>query len=380
VKVLRALPIGWFAFAAFTGIVLLILVTLPAPHARALPPAGTDVFHAAGQVDVESRLGSETVLLTGTVTVQRGDPYMSGGVEVVDTEITSMSLSGQGLTGPITVVESPTLTSTGRIQSKDPPPAEYPASSYFDVFVRVTTRSSPSPTIQLSNTQAWRMTATSNVTAWPPVQATYASPAVYGVNNDGDGLLDEDSSDDDGDHAYDEDPIDGSNNDTDAFVNEDPALAQCTPALCDDDGDGAIDEDPACLPLVPTLPIGACVRSISITIYADTDGDGCSDEQELGPNELLGGRRNPQNPYDFYDVNGDLVVTVAADVLSVGRAYGSSSGPYYSPTLDRRLPPSAQQEPDPTKREPWDMGPPDGHISVPIDVLGVAKQFGHSCL
>lgn len=378
----RMLPPAWLAASLAVVAVAALAVAaagLPTPRARALPPAGTDTFHAIGQVAVESRKGSETLLVTGTVNVQRGAPYMSGGVEVVDTEIISMNLSGQSRIGQLSIVESPTLASTGRIQSKSPPPADYPASSYFDVFLRVTAPGSPSPTVQLSNTQAWRMTATSNATAWPPMTLTYASPAIKGVNNDGDARVDEDSSDDDGDHAYDEDPIDGSNNDTDALFNEDPPLAQCTLALCDDDGDGLIDEDPSCLPLFPTLPMGACVASISFTIYTDTDGDGCNDEQELGPSELTGGRRNPQNPYDFYDVNGDRVVTIPVDVLLVARAFGSSTGPYYDVVLDRSMPPTAQQEPDPTKRESWDMGPPDSFISVPVDVFGVAKQFGHNC-
>jgi hypothetical protein len=35
---------------------------------------------------------------------------------------------------------------------------------------------------------------------------------------------------------------------------------------------------------------------------ADTDGDGCTDLQETGDSVGLGGRRNPNFPYDFYDV------------------------------------------------------------------------------
>lgn len=378
----RVIPPPWLATVVVAlAIATLVIVGLTpfAPRARALPPAGTDVLHAIGQVSVESRKGSETILVTGTVTVQRGAPYMSGGVEVVDTEITSMSLSGQSLVGPVSVIESPSLASTGRLQSKQPPPSDYPASSYFDVFVRVTAPGSPYGTVQLSNTQAWRMTAPANVTAWPPMEVTYTSPAVHGVNNDGDAQIDEDTSDDDGDHAYDEDPIDGFNNDTDALINEDPPLAQCTLALCDDDGDGLIDEDPSCLPLFPTLPMGACVASISFSIYTDTDGDGCNDDRELGPNEQAGGRRDPQNPYDFYDMNGDRQITVVGDILAVARGFGPASGRYYDPELDRRPPPSAQQQPDPTRREPWDMGPPDGAINVVTDILGVARQFGHSC-
>jgi hypothetical protein len=112
----------------------------------------------------------------------------------------------------------------------------------------------------------------------------------------------------------------------------------------------------------------------------DLDDDGCSTEEELGPDATHGGQRDPKNPWDFYDVNDDDAVTVTTDVLAVAKAFGPSSGPNYAVEKDRSPPPSAQEEPDPGQREPWDLGPPDGHISVVTDVLGVAKQFGHTCL
>jgi hypothetical protein len=111
----------------------------------------------------------------------------------------------------------------------------------------------------------------------------------------------------------------------------------------------------------------------------DLDDDGCTTEQEMGPNEAEGGRRDPKNAWDLYDVNGDAVVNVVDDVLGVAGGFGPSSGPGYSPEKDRSPPPSEGEEPDPSKREPWDMGPPDGTINVPTDILGAAKQFGHDC-
>ena len=110
----------------------------------------------------------------------------------------------------------------------------------------------------------------------------------------------------------------------------------------------------------------------------DSDGDRCPDARELGPDETQGGRRNPQNPWDFYDVNGDGRITVS-DILTVAAAFGPSSGPNYAPVKDRSPPPSAAQEPDPSRREPWDLGPPDGTINVIDDVFAVARQFGHTC-
>jgi hypothetical protein len=111
----------------------------------------------------------------------------------------------------------------------------------------------------------------------------------------------------------------------------------------------------------------------------DLDGDGCTTEEESGSNEKLGGNRDPKNGWDLYDVNGDALVNVSDDVLGVAAAFGTSAGKDYSAEKDRSPPPSAIEEPDPSKREPWDMGPPDGAITVGIDIIGAAKQFGHDC-
>ena len=111
----------------------------------------------------------------------------------------------------------------------------------------------------------------------------------------------------------------------------------------------------------------------------DTDGDGCRDAVEAGPTPRLGGRRSATNPWDFYDTNHDGVVSILEDLLPVIRAYGGRNGPNYSPNFDRSPPPRPAVEPDPSKREPWDLGPPDGGISIGTDVLGVARQYGHTC-
>ncbi|MDZ4279086.1 MAG: flexitail domain-containing putative surface protein, partial [Dehalococcoidia bacterium] len=112
----------------------------------------------------------------------------------------------------------------------------------------------------------------------------------------------------------------------------------------------------------------------------DTDGDGCTDQEENGPNEALGGRRSFLNPWDLYDVNGDGTVDLFVDVFGVAGAFGQGpGGPDYSTGKDRSPPPSEAEEPDPDKREPWDMGPPDTMIDLFVDIFGVALQFGHDC-
>ena len=89
----------------------------------------------------------------------------------------------------------------------------------------------------------------------------------------------------------------------------------------------------------------------------------------------MGGRRSHTNPWDFYDTNGDRVVNIAQDILTVGAAFGPTS----DPTVDRSPRPTEAEEPDPDKRDPWDLGPPDGEVNIVTDILGVALQFGHTC-
>jgi hypothetical protein len=87
----------------------------------------------------------------------------------------------------------------------------------------------------------------------------------------------------------------------------------------------------------------------------------------------------------------DRAVNVPGDILGVASRFGANdsggtapinrttsalsgpppSAPAYHPAFDRGL----QIGPN-----VWDLAPPDGAINVPNDILGVARQFGHSCL
>ena len=127
----------------------------------------------------------------------------------------------------------------------------------------------------------------------------------------------------------------------------------------------------------------------------DTDDDGCLDGAEVGPDEAAGGRRDPTNFWDFFDTPDeqnarDRAVSVA-DILGVVVRFGSDgdaalnplsappAAPAYHTAFDRTSPPTASEEPDPDRREPWDVQPPDGVVSVQ-DILAVVTQFGHSCI
>ena len=380
----------------FAVAVLLPITALPGPSrdASALPPLETDVLTATGQVNIESRLGSETIDLSGTVTIERGATFQDGGVDVIPVEIVDMSLSGSSLLGPIAVAENSNLGSLGEIRGLQPSP-QFPASSFLDVFAFIGVPAAPAGSKQLANAPAIHMTAQTNVTEWPPQQIKYVSEPLRGVDNDGDGPVDEDTSDEDGDHLYDEDPIDGINNDTDGSLDEDPPIAQCSLALCDADGDTLIDEDPDCVPLFSRPPVtvsvaGACIVSISLTVFADADKDGCSNvrESETSPgSQVFGGLRDPNKFWDFFDTpnlaNGrDRAITVV-DIFNIVERFGSTGNPLIDPLS---VPPFApdyhtafdRSPPDPGGAE-WNLQAADGVIAVG-DIFSAVAQFGHTCV
>ncbi|MEX2158557.1 MAG: S8 family serine peptidase [Dehalococcoidia bacterium] len=114
------------------------------------------------------------------------------------------------------------------------------------------------------------------------------------------------------------------------------------------------------------------------SVDSDDDNDGCTDARELGTNEEAGGRRNPLNPWDFYDIDGNKQIDLFIDIFTVASAFGDDAdgvGPGepdgYDAALDRSAAPAGM--------DVWDMGPPDGIIDLFIDIFGVAFQFGHDC-
>ena len=113
----------------------------------------------------------------------------------------------------------------------------------------------------------------------------------------------------------------------------------------------------------------------------DIDGDGClntAEQQTAIGSEETGGRRDPLNPYDFYDVDGDKLIDSFNDFFAVALAFGDDAddvGPDepdgYDPALDRSAPAPGG--------DVWDMQGPDGVIDLFNDIFGVGLQFGHDC-
>ena len=169
---------------------LAIALWLTSP-ASALPPAGIDVLNVSGEVQASSRLGSETISFSGTITVQRDDPRMEDGVEVVDLEIIDIVLVGESVTGTVNISRYEGLASTGEIRSLQAPPQQFPASSFFNVHLEAAIPFSPfNAPVVLHNEQPIRFVPTSDdgevpVNAWPPVGVSYHAdpdpPAASGA-------------------------------------------------------------------------------------------------------------------------------------------------------------------------------------------------------
>jgi len=139
---------------------------------------------------------------------------------------------------------------------------------------------------------------------------------------------------------------------------------------------------------VTTPRVDALAAVQCILLADDTDSDGCADFEELGADPALGGSRDPDNPYDFYDVplpvgapgtgNKDKQID-GNDALAVLAKFGASPGdpiptaPPYDPAYDRSAPPAVYPD-----AGYWRTAAPDG-VQDANDALWNIWQFGHSC-
>ena len=125
----------------------------------------------------------------------------------------------------------------------------------------------------------------------------------------------------------------------------------------------------------------------------DSDGDGCTDVQELAGDPMLGGQRDPFSFWDFFDTpdaggSRDQAITVA-DIGGVVSRFGASPesplteqealaeafttpppAPAYHAAFDRGGPVSGMSL--------WNQLSPNGGINI-ADIGAVVAQFGHSC-
>ena len=121
----------------------------------------------------------------------------------------------------------------------------------------------------------------------------------------------------------------------------------------------------------------------------DEDQDGCTDWEELGPNEVLGGRRDPFNFWDFYDPtrNGAIGFT---DFLALVERSGAVD---FNKTaqINRNTDPLSEPPPAPAYHPRFDRGgqipggnlwealPANGSIGF-SDFLSLIRQNRATCL
>ena len=131
----------------------------------------------------------------------------------------------------------------------------------------------------------------------------------------------------------------------------------------------------------------------------DTDGDGCPDAKEQGPNPLQGGARDSTNPWDFFDVpipaltatntigSRKRAVTIGGVIAVLFYVGTQSGGPAnlngvsYNSDLNKNGIPDGQEydrsaSTDATK--PWRSGPPNGAVTIG-DVIVELAQVGDNC-
>jgi hypothetical protein len=107
----------------------------------------------------------------------------------------------------------------------------------------------------------------------------------------------------------------------------------------------------------------------------DDDGDGCDDVEELvvsGNSEIFGGKRDPLDKWDFYDVTGDAAIDLA-DALAVLDKFGLFPAPGHPDNrLDRQQPGGGQA-----------YAPEEAtgnNIGIDLqDALLNLQSFGHNC-
>jgi len=102
---------------------------------------------------------------------------------------------------------------------------------------------------------------------------------------------------------------------------------------------------------------------------SDSDGDGCTDAEEIGINHVLGGQRNPLYFWDFYDVDGTKSVGLTDALLILSHFGHTANFDALDNLLDRYIPVVA---------EGWRSAESNDGIGL-VDVLANLRSFGDSC-
>jgi hypothetical protein len=137
--------------------------------------------------------------------------------------------------------------------------------------------------------------------------------------------------------------------------------------------------------LAPTLTRAKVTPTPGFTATPDGDADGCTDSQESGPDQQLGGARDPSSFWDFFDtpnLNGlrDRAVT-GTDLYRVLSRFSAIGDPMLDPLSAPPPAPAyhAAFDRGPSSGpNPWNLSQADGSITG-TDFFAILVQFGHTC-
>ena len=119
----------------------------------------------------------------------------------------------------------------------------------------------------------------------------------------------------------------------------------------------------------PSITLTPTVTPTKLPSPGDTDGDGCTDQQENGLDEFVGGQRNFLNPWDYFNPSGDGFNRMD-DLLGVIEHYAPEGAPPYDVNWDTG---------PITGPKHWNRSAPDGKIDLANDILGMILQYHHDC-
>jgi hypothetical protein len=115
-----------------------------------------------------------------------------------------------------------------------------------------------------------------------------------------------------------------------------------------------------------------------VQIGNDGDLDGCDDLRETGSDPTLGGMRDPQNFWDFFDtpdaVNIRDKAVAGTDFFRVLQRFGAGG----NANLDPRSKPPAFDRGPASGPNAWNVTAADGTIAG-TDFFAMLSQFGHTC-
>jgi subtilisin family serine protease len=120
-----------------------------------------------------------------------------------------------------------------------------------------------------------------------------------------------------------------------------------------------------------------------VALLGDEDGDGCTkvaEEQTDPGSEFFGGRRDPQNFWDFFDPSRNKAITIG-DLHGVLRRFGARGDPQIDPLSVAPPPPNYHTLYDRGLAggpNPLNLTAANGSIST-SDIFALLVQFGHRC-